>query len=90
MGEDTAGSEEAGRKYLAEVTRVLDPEAGVFICVTLGQPHVLSTHFPTTSVAFLVFCKGCEFRRRLQPSSLKVPVQCWVLSGVAFCWLKEN
>jgi len=43
MGEDTAGSEEAGRKLLAEVTRLLKPRKGsVYICVTLAQGHVLS------------------------------------------------
>lgn len=41
MGEDTPGSEEAGAKLLAEVTRLLAPEGAVYLCVTLAQPHVL-------------------------------------------------
>lgn len=48
MGEDTEGASTAGSKLLSEVQRVLDPSEGQYICVTLGQPHVLSKHSWTT------------------------------------------
>ena len=41
MGEDDAGAGEAGRKVLREVARLLSPEGGTYICVTLAQQHVL-------------------------------------------------
>ena len=50
MGEDTEGSDAAGEKLLAEVARLLRPQKGsVYICVTLAQAHVLSTHPPPAS-----------------------------------------
>ena len=42
MGEDNEGAGEAGARLLHEVQRVLDVERGVYLCVTLVQPHVLS------------------------------------------------
>ena len=42
MGEDNEGAAEAGARLLQEVQRVLDVERGVYLCVTLVQPHVLS------------------------------------------------
>ena len=48
MGEDTEADSTAGGKLLSEVQRVLDPSEGQYICVTLGQPHVLSKHSWTT------------------------------------------
>ncbi|KAL3138414.1 hypothetical protein ABBQ32_006209 [Trebouxia sp. C0010 RCD-2024] len=42
MGEDTDAASTAGSKLLSEVQRVLDPSEGQYICVTLGQPHVLN------------------------------------------------
>ena len=48
MGEDTEAASTAGSKLLSEVQRVLDPSEGQYICVTLGQPHVLSKHSWTT------------------------------------------
>jgi hypothetical protein len=43
MGEDTAGSEDAGGKLLAEVARLLTyKESATYLCVTLAQTHVLS------------------------------------------------
>ena len=42
MGEDNEGAAEAGARLLHEVQRVLDVERGVYLCVTLVQPHVLS------------------------------------------------
>jgi ubiquinone/menaquinone biosynthesis C-methylase UbiE len=41
MGEDSSEGSEAGRKLLAEVSRVL-AQGGVYLCVTLAQSHVLS------------------------------------------------
>ena len=42
MGEDTESADAAGSKLLSEVQRVLDATNGQYLCVTLGQPHVLS------------------------------------------------
>ena len=43
MGEDTAGSEDAGGKLLAEVARLLMYDEGAaYLCVNLAQTHVLS------------------------------------------------
>lgn len=44
MGEDTDAASIAGGKLLSEVQRVLDPSEGQYLCVTLGQPHVLGKH----------------------------------------------
>ena len=44
MGEDTDAASTAGGKLLSEVQRVLDPCEGQYMCVTLGQPHVLGKH----------------------------------------------
>lgn len=44
MGEDTGAASTAGGKLLSEVQRVLDPCEGQYLCVTLGQPHVLGKH----------------------------------------------
>lgn len=52
MGEDTDAASTAGSKLLSEVQRVLDPSEGQYICVTLGQPHVLSKHSWTTPCAW--------------------------------------
>lgn len=41
MGEDSPESKEVGARLLAEVKRVLSPNRGVYLCVTLAQPHVL-------------------------------------------------
>ena len=41
MGEDTDAASTAGGKLLSEVQKVLDPSEGHYLCVTLGQPHVL-------------------------------------------------
>jgi len=42
MGEDTDAARVAGGKLLSEVQRVLDSCDGQYLCVTLGQTHVLS------------------------------------------------
>ena len=42
MGEDTDAAGVAGGKLLSEVQRVLDSCDGHYLCVTLGQTHVLS------------------------------------------------
>ena len=44
MGEDTDAAGVAGGKLLSEVQRVLDSCDGQYLCVTLGQTHVLSEH----------------------------------------------
>lgn len=44
MGEDTDAASTAGGKLLSEVQRVLDPFGGQYLCVTLGQPHVLGKY----------------------------------------------
>lgn len=46
MGEDSPESQQAGVRLLAEVKRVLAPHHGVYCCVTLAQPHVLSAFLP--------------------------------------------
>ena len=43
MGEDTQAASTAGGKLLSEVQRILDSAEGHYLCVTLGQPHVLGT-----------------------------------------------
>ena len=41
MGEDTEAASTAGSQLLLEVQRVLNSCEGHYLCVTLGQPHVL-------------------------------------------------
>ena len=41
MGEDTEAASIAGSQLLSEVQRVLNSCEGHYLCVTLGQPHVL-------------------------------------------------
>ncbi len=41
MAEPGPASTAAGVKFLAEVQRLLDVSAGMYLCVTLAQPHVL-------------------------------------------------
>jgi len=53
MGEDTDAARVAGGKLLSEVQRVLDSCDGQYLCVTLGQTHVLSERAICT-VAVLV------------------------------------
>lgn len=42
MGEEGAEAEKVGDKFLAEVSRLLKPGGGRYLCVTLAQEHVLS------------------------------------------------
>ncbi len=54
MGEDTDAAGVAGGKLLSEVQRVLASCDGQYLCVTLGQTHVLSErtiHTAAVSVA---------------------------------------
>lgn len=51
MGEDTDAASTAGGKLLSEVQKVLDPSEGQYLCVTLGQPHVLGKHTVYTVLA---------------------------------------
>lgn len=51
MGEDTDAASTAGGKLLSEVQRVLDPCEGQYLCVTLGQPHVLGKHSVCAALA---------------------------------------
>lgn len=52
MGEDDDGAGEAGRKLLQEVSRLLRPEGGTYICVTLAQQHVLRALAALSDVHF--------------------------------------
>ncbi|CAD7700713.1 unnamed protein product [Ostreobium quekettii] len=45
MGEDNSAAVSAGAAYTSEVSRVLDKGTGTYICITLGQRHVLRTLF---------------------------------------------
>ena len=44
MGEDTEEAGKAGSNLLSEVQRVLHRSEGHYLCVTLGQAHVLCKH----------------------------------------------
>lgn len=57
MGEDTDAASTAGGKLLSEVQKVLDPSEGQYLCVTLGQPHVLGKH---TVYAVLSATNNCR------------------------------
>ena len=41
MGEDTEGANETGSRFLAEVARLVSHSRGLYVCVSLAQPHVL-------------------------------------------------
>ncbi|KAK9819283.1 hypothetical protein WJX74_000127 [Apatococcus lobatus] len=41
MGEDTEGANQTGSRFLAEVARLVSHNGGLYVCVSLAQPHVL-------------------------------------------------
>ena len=41
MGEDTEGASATGSRFLAEVGRLVSHRGGLYVCVSLAQPHVL-------------------------------------------------
>eukprot|EP00884_Botryococcus_braunii_P023150 jgi/Botrbrau1/9519/Bobra.0211s0010.1 len=43
MGEESGASRQAGGALLSQVKRILKPEGGTYLCVSLAQPHVLET-----------------------------------------------
>lgn len=43
MSDESAAADAAVQQYLQEMQRVLTPDAGTFLCITLAQAHTLST-----------------------------------------------
>lgn len=54
MGEDTDAAGVAGGKLLSEVQRVLDSCDGQYLCVTLGQHHVLAKLLSTFGLGWSI------------------------------------
>lgn len=63
MGEDTDAASTAGGKLLSEVQKVLDPAEGQYLCVTLGQPHVLGDTLSMLhlSIFYVMAVRSCMY-----------------------------
>ncbi len=48
MGEDTPGADDTGGRFLTEVARLLSQQGGLYVCVSLAQPHVLRKNLSTS------------------------------------------